>query len=221
MKELTVQQEKILDESGIFLQKENVTDPRQLSRRSVVDRPVELGMWECPTLCGCRILLDAKWLDGDIQPDGLSYRHPIPFTIRYLELEHCCEEHRPALQYNVAGIYEHVFAKKTSFSRSELQTVRNEWGNKIQVSGYLNYPIYNPRPVERLYTYLWRYCGNVWRPDTCGCQIYKSFDRFDTEKSEKFHEHPLHSQWCDLHLFDHGAALRMNQDKNRVENELD
>ncbi len=192
-------------------------DRVELTRPQLAAIPVDLAEWVCPALCGCRIVIEAKWLDGDIQPNGLSYRHPIPFTIRSLELAEVCEEHRPALQYNIAGIYEHVFVKKSSFSRSELLTARNEWGNKIQVAGYLNYPIYSPRPVDRLYTYLWRYCGNLLRPDTCGCQIYKSFDRFNPASSEKFHEHPLHSQWCDAHLFDHQSALLMNQRKNRGE----
>ncbi len=250
--------EKKLAELGIFVKVSSATDATTgLSRRELADREVAVGDWLCPTLCGCRIRIEAKWLEGDIQPDGTSFRHPIPFTIRKTELIQCCAEHRPALQYNTEEIHQHIFAKKTGFTRDELM-VRNVWSNKVQVAGYLNYPIYNPTPAECLYTYLWRYCGNLWRPDTCGCHIYKSFDRFDLERytsnipvwycsvcksvsvtrdanpvckdcgsitlvlenatqfapSEKFHDHPLHSKWCDLHLFDHEAALRLNRSKN-------
>ena len=71
--------------------------------------------------------------------------------------------------------------------------------------------------AERLYVCLWCCQGQVWRPDTCGCVIYQTYDRRDPNAKTQCCKHHHHTQKCRHHrndTDDHAQAVAENRAKN-------
>lgn len=107
-----------------------------------------------PTLCGCEVTLAADWTDADPEVGGKSYRHPIPGTITAVTDAHPCALH------------------------SVLPTTPLPADPYHGSPGYLKVPP-SPTDDERFYIHLYRFGGQSFRPDTCGCRLYQSVDRLD------------------------------------------
>lgn len=140
-------------------------------------------VWIPPSLCGCQLRMGANFVENSVN-DGISYRHPIPFTINKLEIVSVCDAHK---QYSeVMTATDHLF------------DIDNITGESVQRRGYLRHPIENPTPAECLYTHLSRFGGQTHRLD-CGCQAHQFVDE---NKNITYLHHPHHARKCHRHKYD-------------------
>ena len=151
------------------------------------------AIWVCPALCGCRLSLDADWVKQPEPGGDISYQHPIPKTIRTLSIEGVCAAH-------------------DHFRTDALPA--DPYGGS---PGYLNPVPVSPTEAEKLYIQLFRYTGQRWKPDTCGCRIALCVDRFGAEPV-KINQHPKHSMKCRHHEADDDQhiAARENHDRKNA-----
>lgn len=160
---------------------------------------IQTAIWIPPSLCGCQLQITGDF-DSEQIHDGISYKHPKPFTITNLKILSVCADHEPqSLEMIDTGIFfdpvqanegVHAFlAQKKGVIASSIMR---------QNRGYLKYPIDNPTPAECLYTFLSQYSGTINR-QSCGCSAFICGD----EKGETaFVSHPLNSKQCDFHIGD-------------------
>src|SRR2546430_486325 len=91
------------------------------------------AIWIPPSLCGCKLQITADFVDDSIV-EGVSYRHPKPFTITDLKIVAVCSGHKVHL--------------------AEMPDTSRFCDDGVQHRGYLRYPIAHPTPAECLYTLL-------------------------------------------------------------------
>ncbi len=116
-------------------------------------------------MCGCELEIRAVWPKGAVN-NGISYRHPIPFTITHIDIVNVCADHQHVL--NEPAI--------TSWHRT----------------GYIKLPIENPTDAQKLYVYLWRYSGQKIVTPICDCSIYGVCEDDGVVKKDlDIKEHPL------------------------------
>ena len=157
------------------------------------------AIWICPKLCGCELEIDADWVKEPLQEGGrsVSYQHPIPFTIRGIEIINVCIDHQ-------------------SFRTDPLPL--DPYNG---CTGYIQLPIINPTEAQKVYIQLYKYNGQRLRPDTCGCSIYQCFDDFTKERFIR--PHGAHTRKCSHHALDddaHTGAFENMSRKNRIMNRL-
>lgn len=147
---------------------------------------VQTAIWIPPSLCGCQIRMTADFTDGSVV-NGISYKHPIPFTISRIEIVNACEHH----------------LGHTSQMRDteDLMEIDQYTGNKFQQRGYLKHPINNPSPAECLYEYLCQYRGQT-HGFPCGCKTHQFIDPLHPEKKITYLHHPHHHKRCKAHQDD-------------------
>ena len=121
----------------------------------------------------------------------VSFQHPIPKTIRGVKISTVCAAH-------------------DHFRTDTLPA--DPYGG---APGYLNPIPASPTEAERLYVRLYRYTGQTFRPDTCGCRIAMCLDRFDVEP-EKVHKHPKHTHKCSAHETDDDQHTAAREENKRV-----
>jgi len=153
-------------------------------------------IWICPALCGCELRLTALWpdvADADGTGRAVAFAHPVPGTITAVSVVAVCPVH-------------------TSLQTDPFPAVPF-YGSP----GYLPIPA-TPTAAERLYIHLYRYSGNLWKPDTCGCSVYYCHDRARSESSTT-PQHHRHTKKCVHHVADtndHAGAKENNSRKNRL-----
>lgn len=153
--------------------------------------------WVCPALCGCELQMRAKWakpLEPNVNGKAISYQHPVPGTIENIVLGTVCNEHTALL--------------------TEPWPPDPHFG----CPGYLVPLPSNPTPAERLYVHLYKYSGQKWKPESCGCHIYEIWDRTSLDKSS-ITKHPAHTHKCHRHKLDdhqHTTALANQRLLNKV-----
>lgn len=171
-------------------------------------------VWIPPTLCGCEIRMDANWIDDedaivtDNQGRRISYKHPVPFTIRRIDIEKVCAAHESATTGEPDFL---PYMDPTGYA-----------GEMVQNRGYIRQKI-KYSAAEKLYIYLWRYAGTILRPDTCGCAIPHVHDRLDPEAEPVHIDHPHHMHHCRHHpggVEGHKQALEEMRHKNKMLHEL-
>lgn len=146
--------------------------------------------WHCPAMCGCVLAIDADWPGAP--EGGVSYRHPIPGTIRSIAIVAVCAAH-------------------DSLRTDPLPT--DPW---YGCRGYMTVPA-SPTEAERLYIALYRYGGQKVRLDTCGCAIYEVTDRAGGAPTRR--GHVRHRVRCAAHDDDNDDgrdALADNDRKNQI-----
>lgn len=143
----------------------------------------QTAIWIPPSLCGCQLRMTANFVPGSII-DGISYRHPIPFSITALDIVNVCNSHHSNTQ-----------AMTNIESLMETDKIT---GNSYQQRGYLKHPIESPSAAECLYEFLSRYNGQT-HSYPCGC---KSHQFIDENKNIAYLKHPLHSKCCHKHKND-------------------
>lgn len=152
-------------------------------------------IWVCPKLCGCKLKMTALWVHPSFLENGetVTYGHPVPYTISQLEIQKVCSEHEPWCDEPLPD---------------------NPYGGG---PGYIKLPITNPTRAQKLYIRLYRYNSQSFRPDTCGCVIVQSTDRFVS--GIQIVNHPQFTHACEYHQGEGGQAraLEENQLKNNVE----
>lgn len=143
----------------------------------------QTAVWIPPSLCGCQLRITADFTDGSIV-DGVTYRHPIPFTITDIQLINVCLGHTPQTlaMPDVIGLFDRDLIN----------------GGTKQSRGYLKYPIDNPSSAQCLYTFLSQYGGQT-HSFPCGC---KGHQLVDENKNISYMNHPLHSRKCSSHKND-------------------
>ncbi len=151
-------------------------------------------IWLCPALCGCELSITASWVDDQADNDGtgraVSFRHPVPNTITNIVVENACVEHTP------------------------LRTAPFPADPYFGALGYIRPIPANPTEGERLYIHLYRYTGQVLKPDTCDCRLYQHADRA-TRTLAVPKRHHKHSRKCQHHLTDtdDGTTARENSQR--------
>lgn len=151
--------------------------------------------WVPPCLCDCGLDITAKWPRGTLE-GGVSYKHPVPFTITDIQISNVCENHKHVLNEPIA----------------------DNWHRK----GYIELPIKNPTNAQKLYVYLWRYNGQKTITDICSCEIYGSCEDDGLQKKEiEIKHHPLYSKkspaFPNLSVVDgHKEVMKLSKYKNKV-----
>lgn len=140
-----------------------------------------------PTLCGCRLRITARWIDGWVwhEPSQSwvantadSYQHPVPGTLERIELVAVCALHQDALQRPID---------------------EDPWCGR---AGYMAVPA-QPTQAEKLYIFLSRFTGQKHRPidpdtgEPCGCSDHYCVDLRTLARERK--EHPRHTRRCVKH----------------------
>ncbi len=161
------------------------------------------AIWIPPSLCGCQLKMTAEFTEGSVV-DGVSYRHPKPFTIIALDIVNVCAGHHPntLTMIDTIGLFE----------------TDNYTGEMTQRRGYLSYPIASPTPAQCLYTFLAQYGGQT-HSYPCGCKAHQFVDE---KQNINYLPHPIHSKRClkhkgDTHDMKHAAAdfkAKMARDKS-------
>lgn len=144
------------------------------------------AIWIPPSLCGCELRLTADFLDGSVI-NGISYRHPKPFSITDIEIVNICSGHQ-----------------KQSLSMpdtSVLMEIDKYTGQPFQQRGYLQHPIANPSPAQCLYEFLSRFGGQT-HGYPCGCSAHQFVDRTQNPSAITYLLHPLHTKKCLKHKND-------------------
>ena len=165
-------------------------------------------IWICPALCGCELRIHAEWVDPTAtQEDNrlVSHRHPIPGTVRSVEIQSVCTAH-DALR--TAALPEDPYFGSPGYLRIPA-------GQRTQWEAALT-------EAERLYVHLFRYSAQRNRPDTCGCRICEVHDRSGQEGLRRV-QHRQHTRKCRSHEDDddqHTNALENAARKNRLLNRL-
>lgn len=142
---------------------------------------IQTTIWIPPSLCGCQLRITADWTSDSIK-DGISYRHPIPFTIKAIEIVSVCPAHDGVSMPDTLGLFE----------------VDKETDTLIQRRGYLKHPIANPTQAEILYTFLSQFNGQTHRLP-CGCQSHQFIDE---NKEVRYLQHEKHTKKCHAHKHD-------------------
>lgn len=144
---------------------------------------IQTAIWVPPSMCGCQLSITADFVDGSVI-DGVSYRHPVPFTIQDIQIISVCDHHKSHMDAmpDVSWLFEHD----------------EETGTATQRRGYLKYPIESPTGAECLYTFLCK-LGGQSRSYPCGC---KAFQFIDHDKKMKHVDHPHHTKKCRNHKHD-------------------
>lgn len=144
---------------------------------------IQSAIWVPPSLCGCQLRMTADFTDGSVV-DGVSYRHPKPFTVTDLQVVSVCAVHQPQtlVMLDISGLY-------------DLDPIT---GDQKQSRGYLQHPISNPTDAQCLYTFLSQYGGQT-QSFPCGC---KGHQFFDESKNVSYLDHPRHSRKCIVHRND-------------------
>lgn len=126
--------------------------------------------WVCPALCGCELSIVAEW-SSELTSDGKMYQHPKGGTITDIQIVNVCAD-----------------------DNSLTKGIENDpYGGR---PGYMKIPD-NPTPAECLYINLYSCHGNTWTL-SCGCTMYKSFDKNDSYPEEII-DHPVHTNKCEEH----------------------
>ncbi len=161
---------------------------------------IQTAIWIPPSLCGCQLRMMADFTDSSVV-DGISYRHPIPFTITDIQLVNICAKHKP----NTLAMP----------SISGLMETDKITGLPFQRRGYLKHPIVNPTPAQCLYTFLSQYSGGLHR-HSCGCQSFWFGDEGVGKDKKVIHlDHPRYtSQKCLVHKADDINMTKAQADYN-------
>ncbi len=139
-----------------------------------------VGIFVCPALCGCELLIDGQWVhppDADGKYHAFPIRLPIkgtPSSIKSIEIVTVCPVHTPW---------------KTDPLPTDL------YG---EASGYYDIPA-APSPAEKLFIRFYRYVG-MQATFFCGCQTGVVVDR--ETGNGKHLVHPQHSFRCLHHTDD-------------------
>lgn len=144
--------------------------------------PRQTLTWIPPSLCGCVFKIAADFTD--VPADGVSFRHPTPYTITSLEIVSCCQAH-----------LEH---KKSMPDVSGLFGVDSITGELVQQRGYLKHPVAQPTEAECLYTFLAQFNGQT-HSYPCGCSSHQFVDE---KKNVTYLAHPKHTRRCHRHRED-------------------
>ena len=149
---------------------------------------IQNAVWIPPSLCGCQLRIVADFTDGSVV-DGISYRHPKPFTITELDIISVCDAHQPQtlVMPDISGLME-----------TDQYT-----GQSFQQRGYLKHPVAGTT-AECLYQFLSQYGGQT-QGFPCGCKAHQFVDE---NKNITYLDHPLHSKSCFKHK---GDTLDMQQ----------
>lgn len=117
---------------------------------------IQTAIWIPPSLCGCQLQITADWTDGSVV-NGISYRHPKPFTITDVQIVNMCAGCTPnsAAMPDVSHLYE----------------TSNITGKPYQARGYLSHPIANPTAAHNLYQFLCSHGGQT-HSFPCGCAAH-------------------------------------------------
>lgn len=138
--------------------------------------------------------INAEWTESSIEYVGnrtISHRYPIPGTIASISIE--------SLDPSLESLRTAPLPKDPHFG----------------ARGYLTPIPENPTEAERVFLHMYRYTGQSFRPDTCGCKIYEVVDRETGDVVRK--QHPSLSRKCEHHTTDddvHTAARGDNSLKN-------
>lgn len=159
---------------------------------------IQTSIWLPPSCCGCRIQLTGDFTDGSVVA-GVSYRHPIPFTVTAVKALNICVTHQPNAQ---AMMDTSVFFDTPQADALAVFLAAKSGATPaaapVQNRGYLRYPIGNPTPDQCLYTFLSQHGGTVNR-QPCGCT---GFIFADEAGNTDFIQHPLHTRHCAHHQSD-------------------
>lgn len=155
------------------------------------------SIWIPPSLCGCQLQITADWANSDDIVNGVTYRHPTPFSITDIKIiGNACATHQPFTQsmIDTSIFFDDPEATPIGAYLSKLYPVdvRTE---TVQQRGYLKYPIDQPTAAHFLYTFLSQYNGQAWSIP-CGCKTYQFFDE---NKNGVCLNHPIHSVKCTFH----------------------
>lgn len=172
--------------------------------------------WVPPSVCGCQIRITGDFDPSQIH-NGVSYKHPRPFSIMDLTIISVCMDHEPRMHSMIdTSVF---FSPRTD---SIVQYLAEQTGQppaaEWQARGYLKYPIANPTPAECLYTFLSLFSGNSLALP-CGCvghqygdetnyaEIHKH-ERRDKVRNIKFVHHHHFTKHCHFHK-DDGHDLKI------------
>jgi hypothetical protein len=181
----------------------SVSIPVPLPPLSQVPGLVDVGsrIWVSPVLCGCELSIVAYWggeppvVDGESRQ--ISYRHPVPGTVRSVGVINVCSAHD---HFRIDGPLDETYGGfRSGYLRREPTT-----------------------EAERLYVGLQRYNGQRFEPDTCQCRIYQVSDCTDPG-SLVAKPHSLVTRKCATHAMDtddHRDAIENMQRKNCVASHL-
>ena len=154
---------------------------------------IQTATWIPPSLCGCKFRITADFTDGSVV-DGVSYRHPVPFTITDIRIVNVCADHQPnsLVMPDISGLME----------------IDKITGLPYQARGYLKHPISNPTQAEILYQFFGFHKGQV-HSLPCGCRAYQHFCEKDAMTCKI---HPSHTQKCLKHKYDTIDMHRAHED---------
>lgn len=155
---------------------------------------IKSAIWIPPSLCGCKFQMKADFTDNSVV-DGVSYRHPKPFTITSLEIISVCDAHQPQMA--------------TLPDISGLMEIDSYTGQSYQARGYLKFSeISVPTLAQCLYAFLSQFGGQA-HGYPCGCQGHQFIDQ---KKNINYIEHPLHTRKCHKHFDDSVDMQKATQD---------
>lgn len=158
---------------------------------------VQIAIWIPPSLCGCQLQMTADFTEGSVA-NGISYRHPIPYTISDIKIVSVCAEHQAQTlaMPDTSNLFE---ADLTGDVATFLiKKYPNIVLSTTQRRGYLKYPLDNPTSGHNLYTYFWRYCGQT-HGYPCGCRAYVFINDRTPDSPHVYLDHPLYTKKCHFH----------------------
>lgn len=163
--------------------------------------------------------MNAEW--SEAPANGVSYRHPRPFTITDIQIVNVCATH--------AALVTDPLPSDPYFRPDPTADNGKYSGGYLCVGAACIHPdpsgrpLHTPKPyaeltdAERLYVHLYRYSGGLVRWDTCECRSYACGDRLEPE-TVSFPHHPVHPRHkCRFHELDddeHTQARQENVLKN-------
>ncbi len=152
---------------------------------------IQTAIWVPPSLCGCQLRITADWTDGSIV-NGISHRHPVPFTIKDIQIDSVCADHHDSTK-QMPDVSRHYEEDKFT-------------GEQVQHRGYLQHPIDNPTEAQCLYEFLCAFNGQIHTLD-CGCSGYQVVE---PNKDPEYKVHPVHGRKCKDHKHD---SIEMHEAK--------
>ncbi len=154
---------------------------------------IQTTIWIPPSLCGCQLKMTADFTDGSVV-DGVSYRHPKPFTITSIAIINVCANHKSK-----------ILIMPSILNLFDSDPIN---GGMKQNRGYLKHPIIAPTEAECLYTFLSQYGGQI-HGYPCGCKTHQFVDE---KGNATYLEHPINNQKCFAHKDDSSDMQQAKMD---------
>lgn len=162
---------------------------------------IQTAIWIPPSLCGCQLQITADFPDGSVV-NGVSYRHPKPFTITNIVILSQCSTPSHVAAAKAMVDTSRFFDAPTATPGSVQAWLDAKYPNvlpaSVQNRGYLKYPIANPTPAQCLYTFLSMHKGQK-HSYPCGCSAHEWIDDVGVLTHVK---HPTNTAQCLCHQGD-------------------